>query len=194
VVQMRRPGVQVAGVLMAVFLLFLSGCGPGADAQSQTATRDPLSPTDQASVQLTEQQAKALEAACTKGEAVPGVSACPETVRKVAKEAKKSCTAQSKFCMTIAAGDGAPEAPLNGGTTTEAQALVTVSCPADPSVCSNVAPVLTEGKVLQQPIGSLASPGEETSTSSPETTEPVPTTETGPPTTEPVPTDSSPAS
>jgi hypothetical protein len=191
---MRLPGVQFAVGLLAVFMLVLTGCGSSEDSPSGQATRDPLSPTDQASAQLTEQQAKDLEVICSKGEAVPGVSACPEAVRKLMMQAMFKCTDRTHFCIKVASLALTSLAPPNGDTTVPGTALVTVSCPADQSLCSEVVPVLADGKVLKESARSLTEPGAGTSTSPPETTDPAPTTEPGQATTEPPPTDSSPAS
>jgi hypothetical protein len=169
----RHRVVLLAVVPLAVVLLCLPGCG-GADQASLTSTRDPNSATDQVSIQLTAEEARALEAACRQEAGVPGVSDCPDAVEKVVHEAgTRPCTAQSDVCMTLAAAptDGATGNPPE--TTAEVKTAASFSCPRVTS-CRDIIPDLANGITLSRALQVFA---RALPSSSPPTTSESPTTD-----------------
>ena len=189
---MRPRGLPLAVVLLAAVLMFLPGCG-GADQASLTSTRDPNSPTDQVSIQLTAEEARALEAACRQEAGVPGVSDCPDAVEKVVHEVgTRPCTAQGDVCMTLAAASTDRATPSAGNppeTTAGMKTAVSFSC-ARVTSCRDIIPDLSHGIILSRALqvfaGALPSSSPPTTSESPTTDSPTtdsPTTSTEPPST-----------
>jgi hypothetical protein len=206
-VHLRLPGERLRVVLLAAVPLFLAGCGGGSDQPLGAVTRDAASPTDQVSIQLTAEQVQALEAACRRGAGVPGVSDCPEAVKRVISEEgarqgngdrpQDSCTDQSYGCMTLTAVDtpSTQEASsTNSDTASFRFTRATFSCKS----CGQIPLPPATGIILNSPLRKLAdsqSPSSTSTTTEPTstTTEPTPeTTEPTPATTESPPTQSSP--